>query len=52
MKYKVLQPLSHDGESYVLGDEVELTEKQAAPLIALEVVAQNKAAKKTDSKTE
>lgn len=31
--YKVVSPLEHDGELYAVGDEVALTEAQAAPLL-------------------
>lgn len=34
-KYKVLEPLSHDGTRYEPGSEVEMTEKQAKPLIEI-----------------
>lgn len=37
--YRVLEPLQHDGASYLVGEEVELNEKDAAALLALEVVA-------------
>lgn len=30
--FKVLSPLSHDGEDYAIGDQVELTEAQALAL--------------------
>lgn len=32
-KYKVKSPLSHDGEDYKIGDTVEMTAEQAAPLL-------------------
>jgi hypothetical protein len=38
-RYKVLGMLHHDGEAYEEGSEVELTEKQAAPLLGHTVVA-------------
>ena len=30
--YTVVSPLDHDGDSYAVGDPVELTEAQAAPV--------------------
>lgn len=43
--YKVLDALHHDGEAYALGDKVELTEDEAAPLLATRVVESAKATK-------
>jgi len=37
-KYRVVSPLLHDGEGYQPGDEVALTEGEAAPLLAANVV--------------
>jgi hypothetical protein len=31
--YTVVSPLNHDNEPYAVGEEVELTEAQAAPLV-------------------
>ena len=31
--YKVISPLNHDLEDYAPGDQVELTEAEAAPLL-------------------
>lgn len=31
--YEVTSPLNHDGDVYAIGDQVELTEAQAAPLL-------------------
>lgn len=36
--YTVLSPLNHDKEDYAIGDPVALTDKQAAALIAVNVV--------------
>ncbi|WP_016949769.1 hypothetical protein [Anabaena sp. PCC 7108] len=38
IKYKVLDLLNHGGKQYQPGDEVELTEQEAAPLVSLNVV--------------
>lgn len=38
--YRVLEPLRHDGVNYIVGEEVELNEKDAQTLLALEVVAE------------
>jgi hypothetical protein len=38
-KYKVLDLLNHGGQQYQIGDEIELTENEAKPLLALEVIA-------------
>lgn len=35
--YTVTSPLEHDGELYAVGDPVELTDAQAAPLLGLVV---------------
>lgn len=32
--YEVTSPLNHDGEDYAIGDQVELTEAQAEPMLA------------------
>ena len=37
-KYPVLEPLDHDQKAYGEGDTVELTEKQAAALLAVAVI--------------
>ena len=37
-KYRVVSPLLHDGKGYQPGDEVALTEDEAAPLLAANVV--------------
>ena len=37
-KYRVISPLLHDGKGYQPGDEVALTEDEAAPLLAANVV--------------
>ncbi len=37
-KYRVASPLLHDGKGYQPGDEVALTEDEAAPLLAANVV--------------
>ncbi len=37
-KYHVVSPLLHDGKGYQPGDEVALTEDEAAPLLAANVV--------------
>ncbi len=50
-RYKVLSPLRHDGDNYAVDETVELTEKQAAPLLGVNAVTLIKAAK-TDSKTD
>lgn len=31
--YEVVSPLNHDGESYAIGDQVELTAARAEPLL-------------------
>ena len=31
--YVVISPLNHDGDVYAIGDEAELTDAQAAPLL-------------------
>lgn len=31
--YIVISPLQHDGDSYAIGDQVELTNAEAAPLM-------------------
>lgn len=48
-RYKVLSTLRHDGDNYVMGDTVELTEKQAAPLLKVNAVQLIKVTK-ADSK--
>ena len=37
-KYRVVSPLLHDGKGYQPGDEVALTEDEARPLLAANVV--------------
>jgi hypothetical protein len=37
--FKVLENLHHDGDAYTLGDKIELTAEEAAPLLASGVVA-------------
>jgi hypothetical protein len=32
--YEVTSPLNHDGEDYAIGDQVELTDAQAEPMLA------------------
>lgn len=32
-RYEVVSPLRHDGEPYAVGDEIDLSEAQAAPLL-------------------
>jgi hypothetical protein len=39
-KYPVLEPLEHDQKPYVPGSAVELTEEQAAPLLAVKVIGE------------
>ena len=41
--YKVTSRREHDGELYAVGDEVELTEGQAAPLLGLAIADENAA---------
>ena len=36
--YQVTSPLEHDGELYAVGDDVELTDAQAAQLLGLAVL--------------
>lgn len=31
--YEVVSPLNHDGEDYAIGDQVELSDLHAAPLL-------------------
>ncbi len=38
-KYTVNSPLKHDDRTYAIGEEVELSDKHAAPLLALEGIA-------------
>ncbi len=38
-QYTVLDNLSHDGKPYATGDEVELTQAEAKPLIEVRVIA-------------
>ena len=48
-KYRVISPLLHDGKGYQPGDEVALTEDEAAPLLAVNVVeAPSPAPEKTE----
>lgn len=55
MKYRVLDILEHNGKPYITGDEVEMTEADAKPLIAVRVLAPipppPKTPKKEDEKT-
>ena len=44
--YRVISPLDHDGERFASGDEVELTDAQAAPLLGQVIVDENAAAAK------
>ncbi len=49
-KYRVISPLLHDGKKYQPGDEVALTEDEAAPLLAVNVVeAPSPALEKTEA---
>jgi hypothetical protein len=38
-KYKVLDLLNHSGQQYKPGDEIELSENEAKPLLAVDVIA-------------
>lgn len=44
--FQVLEPLSHDGVSYAIGEKVSLPADLAAPLIAAGVVVELQAAPK------
>lgn len=48
--YTVKSPLSHDGERYEDGEPVEMTAKQAKPLLKAGVLGEAKAEKKKDEK--
>ena len=54
--YPVLSPLRHDGHAYGPNienmDEVELTSKQAAPLLRLKVIGEPKADESEDNSPE
>lgn len=52
-KYKVLQPLRHDGEPYAPGADVDMPPKAASQLVAAGVLAPTKAVptEKAASKT-
>lgn len=41
--YEVTSPLNHDGELYAIGDEVELTDAQAAALLGLAIAPKSAA---------
>lgn len=43
--YRVISPLDHDQERYAIGDDVELTEDLAKPLLGHTVVPKNAEAK-------
>lgn len=43
--YEVVSPLDHDGDHYAVGDTVDLTEAQAAPLLGNTVKLAPNAAK-------
>jgi len=43
-KYKVKEALSHNGENYLPGDTIEMSAKEATPLIDLKVLAAEKKA--------
>jgi len=36
--YTVLSPIEHDQEAYAVGESVELTPEQAAPLLAVKAI--------------
>lgn len=36
--YKVLSPLEHDQDAYAVGESIELTPEQAAPLLAVKAI--------------
>lgn len=38
--YKVCDPVKHDGDRYAPGDPIELTDKQARPLLAVGAIKQ------------
>ena len=46
--YEVISPLDHDGEHYAVGETVDLTEAQAAPLLGNTVKLAPDAAKKAE----
>lgn len=39
MKYPINWPLQHNGQSYQPGEQVELTDAEAAPLLAAGVIS-------------
>jgi hypothetical protein len=43
--YLVLSPLMHNGEAVGIGGEIELTEREAEPLVAVRVVELKPASK-------
>ncbi|MGZ8238581.1 MAG: hypothetical protein ACXWTY_12015 [Methylobacter sp.] len=43
--YSVQSPLMHDGEAVGIGGEIELTEREAEPLVAVRVVELKPASK-------
>lgn len=54
-EYVVLGYVKHNGEKYQAGEVLELTEKEAAPLLALKSVSKvegKKKAQNTDPKTD
>lgn len=36
--YRVIEPLTHDGKAYLIGEDVEIGEKDAQTLLDLEVI--------------
>lgn len=51
--YIVLSPISHDGVAYTIGEEIELTDSQAAPLTGYAVqLADTEAAPAVDPAAE
>jgi hypothetical protein len=36
--YKALTPIDHDGEAYAVDESIEMDEKQAAPLLAVNAI--------------
>lgn len=41
-KYKVIHPLKHNNKDHQPGEIIELSDKQAEPLVALKVVIKTK----------
>jgi hypothetical protein len=38
MKYKALGPINHDGQHYNTGDQIELSNAEAAPLLEVKAI--------------